>query len=1229
MKRNCKLVIFFLFTGIIFPSIYLPAINPASGSSDTTLDFTVWTNGASFNEGMIIDFNVDFTAVPENTLTITINDLNGSFSYSETVDYPSLTNSLVTCSKIVDSNVTDIPGRHIFEITCTQLSEVFTSYFPLLLNVENIDLLFGYHDGNVTMTIASQDSCSANRGESLTLDFTLSIEDTNFPYFKISEGSHSFFYLIKSTGEEFEFYYPSPVDSNDEIVTFYEHSISFRVPYSWTGDNNSLIPVFSGSETDNLAYEVGDPVLINSTHSGASILLSASTDTVERNNLTQNNRIDYNLWIIDSDSLNYTLDVYVTNDAGSYYQQLLDENITGSFYQFSFKPDHLMNLGYYTLAVNLRYTDNLTVVDNAVHEFKLVDEVALTDYFVNSSSIQPGDYIQVHFSVREQDKSLPVPSNVTIKSDWNGTELEIIFSTETTLDGEIVFTWKVPLEATLVNIPLIIEVFPWDKEGYLLNCTFTKHVQIVSATIISHAEPLKLFRGEETLFEATVYNTLYQPITSGTLVLRISSNIFFMTDLNESNWDQIETRWTVPLNYSTGIEHFAWEFSGNGFNLPATTNFNIAIWSTPRVDLLSLNNTAPVFGEAVKVTTGVVDETNTFPEGKSIEIEFTLRFEGIPVREKVIGGFTDPDTGMLSVILDTSDPFYEQGNYLITARSLADETNCMAESLHQEERRFTLSNGFYLQWNANNTPVIDITQHYHLRGRSNAILTVYITHENGTSNELYEITLDSNGFYQANYTFSEKGNYSLHVVPDNPEDVSLYNPIMIEIYGKQHLTWNIHPDPVPINTEVIDYRNLTVNQALKLDIVSDGLFSLYLNSALTLNHHGNRSFNYNFTQRGIYTLFLCSEEPATWQVNYTCIISVLEQLNVEIAIPDTVLEEQILVAGFTVTCASEGGVSGIIIEFSVLNNETNTGPAYIGTTDLHGRRDFQIPDLIPGIYSLHVSLTIPDGSLFLIDGNPFTINYLYVWSDTIIQLNSLTVKASSSTNLTTTIKSPKGSPLVGIPVAFYYYNESTADITLIDHANTDNNGIASISWVVDLPAGDYYLSVETNASWPFLHARQSAVFKVINDEPVITDFSIDYLGNTTDGHQFLISVEIDSGNTVESVTLTLNQTLYYLTSNSQGIWQLPFQANAGTYSLGIVAADIHGNNDSINVSNYQLSIDSNNNNGNQSTDGSGDQNNSTPNDESFMDTITLIFEIVASVGSVCAVGAYVYYKIRK
>ncbi|MFW9998103.1 MAG: Ig-like domain-containing protein, partial [Candidatus Odinarchaeota archaeon] len=558
-------------------------------------------------------------------------------------------------------------------------------------------------------------------------------------------------------------------------------------------------------------------------------------------------------------------------------------------------------------------------------------------------------------------------------------------------------------------------------------------------------------------------------------------------------------------------------------------------------------------------------------------------------------------TGTASVTVNTADQFFSRGNYLVIAKILPDEVNFIAESMHQEERRFTVTDGFNLQWLNNDIPVVNISQQFVIRGRSNAILTLYLTDSNGTSYELYPVTLDFEGYYKGNITFDAKGNYSLYVVPEYYEDSSYYNPIHKTIYGVQYLTWSIHPlsreELIP-NQQNIDYLNITVNEVLDLLITGESPYELWLNGGLSLSYNYSRVFVYNFTRKGIYTIILKGTDPTCWSVNYTCIVSVYEPLIVEVSLPQSAVESQAIVAGLVVRSISEGPVPGVEIDFHVISNETGTGPAFTGTTDSYGKREFQIAYLSAGIYSVYLSLTPPEGSFYSFDNNATFWGYLFVWSSTTIEVNHFMTSYGKNVSVTAVIKSSSGTGISNVPVSFYYYNDSITDAVFIGTSITDSNGTSTITWIVNLDPGEYYLSVELDSTWPYDSSKQTTTFKVTGDPPTITNFRIVFVGQDSGSYYFLATVMIDASNAVSRVNLTLNSSVFHLTETNKGYWQVSFQVEPGNYSVVVSVVDKYGYSDSYKIDRYQLLpentdeyIDSSTNNGSNSSTSSNNLEN--------------------------------------
>ncbi|MFW9997669.1 MAG: hypothetical protein ACFFD4_36860, partial [Candidatus Odinarchaeota archaeon] len=323
IKRSYLDVFNFLWFTIFLTTVSAPFISqypltpvPVSGEIISDIDFTVWTNGVSFWEGEVIDFSFDLSTIYLDPVTVSIVDLNGSFSIVESVD-PTTLNGPYILHKTVESGQSDMPGIHLFMISCSQHFSEVVQYFPVYLNPDPAVIS---SSSGLTLNGESPMALDAGKmyyfvdeGQTITVNVTLLSADT-FPYF-YTDGNELFYLRREISGDVHEFYCSNIAETG--LFGSLTNSFTFRVPSFWTEGEYSLTGVFTGSFSALLEPAFSDTITINSVATVLGIELEASSNTVERNNLTQDNLIDYDANIIGYAGQNFLLSSSINNAAGT------------------------------------------------------------------------------------------------------------------------------------------------------------------------------------------------------------------------------------------------------------------------------------------------------------------------------------------------------------------------------------------------------------------------------------------------------------------------------------------------------------------------------------------------------------------------------------------------------------------------------------------------------------------------------------------------------------------------------------------------------------------------------------------------------------------------------------------------------------------------------------------------------------------------------------------------
>ncbi|MFW9991199.1 MAG: hypothetical protein ACFFD4_03990 [Candidatus Odinarchaeota archaeon] len=1158
------LMVFLMFTVLV---TYQPFSNgsnitPVLGEVIEDLAFTAWTDSVAPSDGMTVNFFVDFATLYSDSIEMTIEDLNGPFTLTRTVN-PAIASNPQVFTKTAGSVISDFPGVHRFKITCRQGITIKESYFDLLFHPEFFDAvpvtgiaLFGSeplnHYGDPVYSMATN-------GQRMNLNSTF-FKDNRV--WMIITGEDSLIYLKEETVCEMKYYYSVAVP--DTLTEEYKQVYNFRIPTSWTQGYHDLQAVYTGSKASDLAPATTENMTIN-VADGFGVVLEASSNSVERNSPVQDNTLDYTLHLLGYPTGTYTLDVTVEDLASSYSEQVFVEvPVNGNQFDFSYRPGQVMNLGQYTLTADLKDARNGLLIGTDTHQFTLVDRVALDTFNLDRDKYRPGDTVNCEFYLREEDRAVVVECSTLARVLLPGsTDWLLISDQDSTSGGRVIFQWVIPENVSGAVIPLSIEAWPFPGDVLHLQAVFSKTITVVTDTIITVDRPLSIFRGEQAVIEASVYSEGGGPVTSGTVTLSDGMQSLYGVTMDGTNWDDISYKWNVSLDHPRGLQHFWLDYSGTETCNPASKEFIIAVWSRPHVEDLIFDNTSePVYGETVQVSAKVGDETGLY-DGPLLEVIFTFSDEGDLTKEPLIlKGLTD-GSGTAQISFNCTAPFFIESIYRLSVTVEANNAAFVAASSQGLVDYIFLTEGFVFEWDPDNIPVIGFLQDFTVKGRSNCELTLFKAELDGFKVFDRIITLDDHGFYSGDILFTVPGQYNLFLEPVDPTVQVHYSPLPVVIYDLAFLSWSIHPvdDPMelPVHGPVIDYLDLIVDQEYLLTITTDGTsYRLLLDGSISLNNAiTSRPYTYRFNQKGIYTLCLITTSLDVWPLNYTCIVTVREQLELETNVPPDAYEGQEVAVNFIVSCHSEGPVRGIRLDLAVERNGTEL-LSFTGQTSSLGSYSVQIVNLTSGLYILKLQMTVPEGLLYEVPDDNSLPMQLLVWSSTTVEMNPFMVKQHENITLRANVKSEQGEPVSDLPVSFYYFKSGFSNSTFIGTALTGENGAAEHNWVAPAEPGDYYLSAISNASHPYAESKYTVTFKVTGVPPVITDFSVVPSGKT---YLFNATVTVNASFPLASVVLLLNGTQYYLSEVTPGEWHVTFQALPGTYILVVEVKDVYSSSD--------------------------------------------------------------------
>ncbi|MHA1450655.1 MAG: hypothetical protein ACTSP4_14690, partial [Candidatus Hodarchaeales archaeon] len=392
-------------------------------------------------------------------------------------------------------------------------------------------------------------------------------------------------------------------------------------------------------------------------------------------------------------------------------------------------------------------------------------------------------------------------------------------------------------------------------------------------------------------------------------------------------------------------------------------------------------------------------------------------------------------------------------------------------------------------------------------------------------------------------------------------------PLEIEIYSIQYLSWNLYPvnssSDLPVDKVIITNETLILGEELEINITTSGPYRLWLDDSLSLASTENRTYTYRFSQKGVYQIYLEAKAQDTWPINYSCVIVVLEPIDIEVSFPANVDAGEVAVISIVTSCASEGPVKGVQVEMNLTNTQNMTRMIGSGSTGSDGKLQFQTEMLISGNYTINLNITEPADGYFIIISRNFSPGNLIVWSNTLVQTNSFTTIQGMNVTLQAVVLDGEGNPLDGIDVVFSYHAIDNDNSSYIGDTRT-SAGLAKFNWTAPHTPGNYILEVESKASFPYDAYFITVQFQVTSLGPIITNFGIIYLGGDN-GITFAATALVESFNDIESITFSLNGSVYYLTETSAGQWYQEFDAIPGYYSLVVLVRDIFGLNDSFNT----------------------------------------------------------------
>ncbi|MFW9993015.1 MAG: hypothetical protein ACFFD4_13310 [Candidatus Odinarchaeota archaeon] len=1113
LNLSIVLVIFLIsWSSMVCDDGWMVAVQAQSESNITT-HLSAWFDRPYYQLGDEIKLNIsvwDDNSQPVITGVIQVVDLNSSNTAQATVT------GITTAISLYDSS--GLAGIHLLEVSYNDS----TGYYAV--STLQLKILIGSQitaGGIATATELDFLIYTVTVGQPLSVDGTLELKNSLFPFFYIDEKTACLFLEATISGQ-------THILSADYPHVDITASLSFSLPFilpPWI----QLGPIsascgFSGSfESDLDSSE-----FIFTLHvipSGKALVMEPSSYEIERNNLTEQHSLILHVQVPGYDGEQLTIDVVLSTLSGEPVAILLDEKpVTSYSSDLSVSFSYDIPVGTYNLTGILRDWYSGAELASTSFLIAVIDGLMLDNFYWNLTSgyVVPGQAIQGYLVSREEDTFQAQQSVVEIRDRASGL---VLFNGMTSNTGYIFFTFTIPgdFQPGIHNIDF--ELFPVPGDLYHNSCLRSLAITYRKTINIQHQEDQTLVRGRSYWFNASIIDSDGFPIAVGMLSLLYDSKILYeSSDVRSANY-----LFLVPLDFKRGINMFEWKYSGTDVYEELAASFPVSVYSVPQFDNVSLISEKPFAGDDIQLAGYLIDEIDQPVTGASIKLNHTDNWGNV-----IVSQVTTTQDGLFTFTITLESTAAGHHSFTLDCLGWNEEFYQPVKGKYFLEvfvsPQITVSYSGEIVSGENTT--------FSVTGKSESSVTLDYFNDDSWQ-ALDEIILDSEG--RSSYTWPVPANLQGPVMlRARYVELLEYSYFPLKLKKRPVIAVNVPILPTPVGEEVI----ITVTSTERYSIWMDGI--IWKQDILA----GSHQYSLKFINSGDHEIVVIStgEYIVETIVNKTISVRVDYLVNVEYS-PRVQGGDS-----FNVFVHLETNDHQFLEGFTVrlLANDSLIAST---VTSQHGNASLNA-SLNRGYYSLKIEI-IPLRTLIYFTKNIVPENGLTIYDLPEIAINEKTPITGTLTGVE--IKITSGTDPVTEETAFLFLRNSNMEEWLfLGTGTTDEQGKAVVWWNVTQNSGEYYLQAR-NKGKPFLEAvTKTKTIQILNRGPEILVASISLISN--DNVFQAISI-VSFPNGIGTVYLYSDQSDTYLGILEHGegdYWALQVQLEPGQYQLSIKAVDAKG-----------------------------------------------------------------------
>jgi hypothetical protein len=901
------------------------------------------------------------------------------------------------------------------------------------------------------------------------------------------------------------------------IVTAYNFDFTALFPYWLVTSVIDARCIFSGTSESNLDY--------TETYFTVSILSSQKTlitflqsDTIERNNVTENHNIIVDIQVPGFDDEPVELDVDLLTTGDVLVKNLVDgQTVTDYTSQLTIGFSNDIPVGSYTLSFKLKDSNNGATLATDNHTIDLIDDLLVDNFFwdVNNQIVSPGQSIQGYLVSRVEDTFVGIQSDLQIQIQG-----DVLFDGTSDINGYIDFIAIIPgnYGSDYYDISFTLTAL---SSSYYTSVIETLQVVIPENTSISHQESSSLLRNGVGSFNATVIDEESIPIGSGSLSLTLDGTL-----LHESTGGTSSYIYSVPQDAKRGINIFTWTYTGDGYYSDSSQDIPVAIFSKPSFIDLSSSVSELVPGGSLDLRGKLIEETGnpvigetihvTEQDNWGIETDYTLLTD-------VDGWFTinfNPDVDDVGTFFFSVE---YQGNsndhYLPVDGMVIFEVSVSPPISLQINGPVIAGESSTLEFQGN--PDQDVN------------LEIFI---NDSWTELATITLDSGGNYQYEW------------IPD----ISLRGDVLLKtiyIIGQDESIFTVNVNVRPqLSLEIID-SSLFTGEETTIQVTSSENHSIWLDGQLWQSSltSGSRQFTTVFNVPGDHNIVVTASGDNIIETTVSETVQIREYYTITVDFPERAQKGVAFHVEFTVE-NSQDPLEGFTVEL-FLNN------TLVGTTitSQYGTASIDT-SLIIGKYPIKVIITPFDSNIHL--SKELELGNITVYSVPSIEIQDIVPVKDESLNIDLTVLDGTN-PVINETINLYLEKIDGSDRYLIGSNITNSEGIATITWNVTEEPDDYYLKAENTGNQFLESIVTSRTIHVLDAGPKIMLASITEIDRDQNIFSVTALVEFPSGSGNVYLYSSEKEQMGELQAE-ETIWIINIQLEKGIHNFWLKAIDNQG-----------------------------------------------------------------------